>query len=184
MAWTTPMTFIDGAPLTAAQLNTHLRDNFLETVPAKSTNNGGAGGGYFAVAGPYSLAERGIAYSEVNTGSSQSTTSTTYTDLSTVGPTVSVLTGKVAIVFYNVEFWNSARKGECAMGIEISGKTIKEAKDDTGIVMATDGGAAIQAAGCKVFDDLEPGMNIFTMKYRAGSETANFNRRRLLVMPL
>lgn len=29
MAWTSPMTFVTGAVLTASNLNTHLRDNLL-----------------------------------------------------------------------------------------------------------------------------------------------------------
>lgn len=182
MAWTTPMTFVDGAPLTAAQLNTHLRDNFLETVPAKSTYNGGAGGGYFTVNGPYSIAERGAAYHEVN--SSQSTTSTAYTDLNTPGPTTGVITGTIALVFFSAQFSNNQRKGECAIGIEVGGKTLKEAKDDVGLIMCTDANGSIAAATSTIFTDLTPGYNTFTMKYRAGNDTATFANRRMLVLPL
>lgn len=39
MAWTSPMTFT-GAVLTAAQMNTHVRDNFLELETAKVTTPG------------------------------------------------------------------------------------------------------------------------------------------------
>ena len=37
MAWTAPRTWVVGEVLTAALLNTHLRDNLLETAPAKVT---------------------------------------------------------------------------------------------------------------------------------------------------
>src|SRR5690606_31278867 len=37
MPWTDPVTFYDGDPLTAAQLNTFIRDNLLETGPGKAT---------------------------------------------------------------------------------------------------------------------------------------------------
>ena len=40
MAWTSPKTWVALAQLTAAQLNTHLRDNLLETAPAKVTTKG------------------------------------------------------------------------------------------------------------------------------------------------
>ena len=34
MAWTAPMTAVSGSVLTAAQWNTNVRDNLLETAPA------------------------------------------------------------------------------------------------------------------------------------------------------
>ncbi len=40
MAWTTPKTFSAGNVLTAAELNTHLRDNFNETSAAQVTTAG------------------------------------------------------------------------------------------------------------------------------------------------
>jgi hypothetical protein len=40
MAWTAPRTWVSGETLTAALLNTHLRDNLLETAPAKVTTAG------------------------------------------------------------------------------------------------------------------------------------------------
>lgn len=40
MAWTAPITFAAAAVLTAAQLNTNLRDNLNETAPAKVTTAG------------------------------------------------------------------------------------------------------------------------------------------------
>ncbi len=40
MAWTSPRTWIAGETVTASLLNTHLRDNLLETAPAKVTAAG------------------------------------------------------------------------------------------------------------------------------------------------
>lgn len=40
MAWTSPLTWAVGQLVTAAQLNTHLRDNMNETAPAKVTTAG------------------------------------------------------------------------------------------------------------------------------------------------
>jgi hypothetical protein len=40
MAWTAPRTWVAGEVLTAALLNTHLRDNILETTPATVTTAG------------------------------------------------------------------------------------------------------------------------------------------------
>jgi hypothetical protein len=40
MAWTTPKTFVANDPLTASELNTHLRDNMLATAAAVVTTQG------------------------------------------------------------------------------------------------------------------------------------------------
>ena len=40
MAWTAPMTWVAGSTVTSALLNTHLRDNLLESGPAKVTAGG------------------------------------------------------------------------------------------------------------------------------------------------
>lgn len=40
MAWTAPRTWVTGETVTAALLNTHVRDNLLETAPAKVTTAG------------------------------------------------------------------------------------------------------------------------------------------------
>jgi hypothetical protein len=40
VAWTAPRTWVTGETVTAALLNTHLRDNLLETGPAKVTTAG------------------------------------------------------------------------------------------------------------------------------------------------
>ena len=40
MAWTTPRTWTTGEIVTAAYMNTHIRDNLLETAPAKVTTTG------------------------------------------------------------------------------------------------------------------------------------------------
>lgn len=40
MSWVAPRTWVVGEVLTAALLNTHLRDNLLETAPAKATTAG------------------------------------------------------------------------------------------------------------------------------------------------
>lgn len=40
MAWTSPRTWVALETVTASQLNTHLRDNLLETAPAKVTTQG------------------------------------------------------------------------------------------------------------------------------------------------
>ncbi len=180
MAWTVPMTFIDGTVLTAAQLNTNLRDNFLETIPAKSTGNGGAGAGHFAIQGPYQIAERGVAYSEVNTY--QSTAETNYGDLATVGPSVSIQTGTNAWVLFSAEMASDDPAAETTFGIAISGATEIEARDDLSVCTTAGGGAFNSYMNNAFVTDLTPGVNVFTMKYKASQGDATFGRRHLWVM--
>lgn len=52
------MTFVSNAVLTAAQLNTHLRDNLLETAPAKAT----APGRFIVSTGLNSISEHRLAW--------------------------------------------------------------------------------------------------------------------------
>jgi hypothetical protein len=56
LAWTTPLTWVASQLVTAAQLNTHLRDNMNETAVAKVTT---AGDTVYAT-GPNALARRAI----------------------------------------------------------------------------------------------------------------------------
>lgn len=183
MAWTAPITWIDGAVLTAAQLNTNLRDNFLEQIPAKSTHNGGAGGGYFTIDSPHKLVERGFAHHEIST--SQTTASTSYTDLATVGPTVSVVTGTRAWILYNAEVASATQGKHGRVTIEISGATVKAPDDGFSTIDFSDTNCFSTKGSWVYVDDLNPGLNIFTMKY-AGTEanTVTFLNRRLHVFPL
>lgn len=183
MAWTVPMTFVDNTVLTSAQLNTHLRDNFLETVPAKSTGNGGIGGGIFTVQGPYQLAERGIAYEAINIA--QTTTSNNYDDLATFGPSVSVHTGTHAWVLYSVELWSSVWGVDVTAAVEVTGATEKPAGDDTCIQAQSGANSRCSRFRSVFYTDLTPGMNIFTLKYKMHGDDGNggFDRRHLWVFP-
>lgn len=58
MAWTAPRTWSTGETVTAAHMNAHVRDNLLETAPAKATTDGGI----FVATGANALAERVFAH--------------------------------------------------------------------------------------------------------------------------
>ena len=78
MAWTAPMTAASNATFTAAEFNAHIRDNLLETEPAKATTNDS----YFVTTGANAIAQRSPGSDVINT--MQTTTSTSYTNLSSV----------------------------------------------------------------------------------------------------
>ena len=56
MAWTAPRTWAAGEVVTAALLNTHVRDDLLETAPAKVTTKGDL----VAATGANALARLGV----------------------------------------------------------------------------------------------------------------------------
>lgn len=170
------MTFVAGSVLTAAQLNTHLRDNLLETAPAKATTSGS----FFVGTGPNSIAERIVQQSLVST--SQGTASTTYTDLATVGPQSTATTGSMALVHMYTSYVNTGATNINLMTIEVSGATSIAANDQYAI--GGDSGTGVRATSSLIVTGLTPGSNTFTAKYRVNAGTGTFQDRRLVVIPL
>lgn len=179
MAWTAPMTAIAGSVFTAAQFNTFVRDNLAETAPAKATTPGA----YFAVSDTNQITER-ISDAAVDTASG-TTTSTAFTDLdgpATVGPAVSVITGSRALVWVTGSCSNSGT-GSARLAYEVTGATSIAAADNRGIGLASLAGGTIVAGTVHLHEDLSPGTNTFTMKYRVSASTGTFGSRRIGVLP-
>ncbi len=181
MAWTAPMTAIANSVFTAAQFNTHVRDNLLETAPAKATTNGR----YFVATGTNSIAER--ASDTAFIGTSETTTSTSYTDLATVGPSVTVTTGTRAFVVVT-SFANNGTAGTSnSFAYEISGATSSAANDNHRGIYVREGnttgvtGGRLSSASLRT--GLTSGVNTFTMKYKTSAGTAEFMDRAILVFP-
>lgn len=178
MAWTAPMTAVANTAFTAAQFNTHVRDNLLETAPAKATTSGS----HFTVSSTNQIAQRLITSARVDT--QQATSSTTYTDLATVGPSVTVATGTRALVAINASCSTSADNTAGAASVAVSGATTIAANDSWCIF--TDGlvaGNFFRAGISTLFTTLNAGNNTFTMQYKAGSTTATYQLREIVVMP-
>jgi hypothetical protein len=171
------MTATDGATLSAVDYNKYVRDNFLETAPA----NASTVGSYFVCDGVNSIVERRCAEASV-LDVIQTTTSTSYTNLSTSGPAVTVTTGTRAIVWITLSLWNSLSNMSSYASHEISGAS--------GSIAATDQycfrrqGVQVTRGTCAfVHTALTPGSNTFTMKYRVAGGTGNFDDRTITVMP-
>ncbi len=180
MAWTSPMTFVSNNVLTAAQMNTHLRDNVLELAPAKATTNLGS---WFISQGPNRIEERLVRTARVDT--TQSTKSSSWTDLDTVGPQVTVTTGQAAIVMLGCRTGNTILDNSASMGFKITGYTDQEPEEKFSI--QSDGRSANTHAQWGVtfyVDDLNPGINTFTCKYKVGGETGQFSQRFIGVLSL
>jgi hypothetical protein len=165
--------------LTAAQLNTHLRDNMLETAPAKATT----ASGYFVTTGTNAIAQRVPAKSFIATA--ETTTSTAYVDLATAGPSVTVTTGTRALIFHRCRMENSTANVGSFQSWAISGATVRSAASRTACTI--DGIAAanfVQIGDVDMLTDLTAGSNTFACKYQVGAGTGTFSNRFIAVMPL
>lgn len=185
MAWSAPFTAVDGTIFTAAQFNSFVRDNISETMPARASTPGSL----FATDASNRIAERtaqtlivATGDHSISTGAAEATQETSYGDLPTVGPTVTITTGTQVLVSLYCGMLNSS--GAAAwMSYDVSGATTSPASDNRAIQLQSTGGQQIGAT--ILHDGLTPGVNVFTAKYRISSNgTGNFNRRTLSVQPL
>lgn len=179
MAWTAPMTAVAGSVFTAAQFNTFIRDNLNECPAAKSTTPGS----YFAVSDTNQVTQRIPAQLSVNV--SETTTSTTFTDLATVGPSVTCVTGPYAVIIMSCELHSNTSSEAARVGCDISGATT-EAPDGNHVLREESSGTAeFQRASCvRLHTGLTPGTNTFKMMYAATAGTGSFNFRNIAVLPL
>lgn len=187
MAWTTPKTFTDGYALTATDLNIYVRDNMLELNAAKASTAGV--NSYFITDAPNSQIPRLYDTDAITT--LQSRTSSDYGDLASLGPTCTVTCGTTCLVLLSCQMNIEADNTSARMSFEVSGATEIAATDNYAICMMTNDGAGgaptfpMQFSQYTWVDNLTPGVNTFTAKYRVGVQgsTANFQVRRLLVFP-
>lgn len=178
MSWSAPMTAVANSIFSAAQFNQYVRDNLNETAPAKAT----AAAQFFVSTAANTIAARQLTSSVVAT--SQTTASTSYTDLSTVGPQVSASTGPRALVLFASDIDNTVTGGASSVSLAVSGATTIAASNAWRICRDGVTSTNIQRYGvAHLFDTLNTGTNTFTMKYVVGSGTGAFGNRELIVLP-
>lgn len=184
MAWTAPMTAVANAVFTAAQFNTHVRDNLLETAPAKASTLSG----YFCATGTNAIAQR-IAARAQTLGVDGNTTATTYSTTLTSGgtnPTVTCTTGERALIAIECEAYHGTANAFTNLSYVTSGATAIVAADDRSILMkhlTTGAGNAQRGTSVHILTSLTPGSNIFTLSYKTSTGTAHFVDRRISVIP-
>jgi hypothetical protein len=179
VAWTTPLTAVANSALTAAQWNASVRDNLLETAPAKATT----AGRLFVSTGANAIAQREITTATVNT--QETTTSTSYVDLATVGPQVTVTTGTRALVMWAAQMKNASSSTSTRAAVDVSGATTIAAADTDDIII--DGLAANNEIRCsmfKLYTTLTAGSNTFKVQYKVGGGTGTFLDRQICVIAL
>lgn len=178
MSWTAPMTAVANTVFTAAQFNLHVRDNLNETAVAKATQISSI----FVGNGLNSIVERLPQVDNVAT--SETTASTTYTDLATVGPSVTTATGSRALVFIRAAFENSGANNGTFMSWDVTGATTFAASENQAVNFAGLSAATRWRLGSHyMISSLTPGTNTFTMKYRVTAGTGTFLARQIAVIP-
>ena len=112
----------------------------------------------------------------------QTTTSTSYTDLTTSGPAVTLATGTSALVTVAFQGYNSGAGYLSYMSVAVSGATTIAAADSTAAVVRYDNN--ISASATFLLTGLTAGSNTFTAKYKTSTAatTATFINRHLTVV--
>lgn len=173
------MTATANQTFTAAQYNAQIRDNFLETASAQAVNTTG----YFVATGANGIVQRRM--DSANVGTSESTGSTSYTDLATVGPSRTMVTGTSAMVWISATMSCTVTSAAVKASFAISGASVASASDTWGV--AIDGVSANCPARRGIAHrvlGLTAGTNTFTMKYATvAGNTAIFQFRNITVMP-
>lgn len=183
MAWTTPMTAVANAPLTSATFNAQIRDNMRCQAPYLT----GTAGDVYVVQSANTIVSRTIQYAEVLT--KQTTSSTSFVDLATPGPsiTVDMVYGQQAMVWVSAELDNTTADAQSVAAVDVSGASTYSATSQRCAVIR-DGNAAnspCQYMASYLFDPLTRGGSLtFEVQYRVGSGTGSFANRRLMVWPL
>lgn len=180
MVWTSPMTAVAHTAFPAASFNTHVRDNLLETEPAKAT----AAGGFMVTTAANAITMR--TPQSNTTAASQTTTSTSFADLATIGPIVTITTGTSAFVIISARMSNNTANSNTVMGFAVSGATTIAANSGDDCLWFEDDGTSAtgRASTVSFITNLNAGSNTFTAKYLVQTpSTGTFSDRSLAVIP-
>jgi hypothetical protein len=202
-AQTTVPTFTAAQVLTAAQMNDSARTG-VPVFAGTTERDAGFGG-----TGEKTLAEGQLCYLEstdvvqyydgsawrtvgpfvdsAEVATLQTTTSTTFVDLATVGPAVTMTTGTKVLVFVTCGTISpGGTSGIGSMGVTVSGASTISANDNNCMILFSDNNLRTWALSYVYPLTVTAGSNTFTAKYRtrAGGSTSGFENRRLMVVAL
>jgi hypothetical protein len=179
MTWTTPLTAVANAALTAAQWNASVRDNFLLTAPALATTSGA----YMAVSGANTIAQR-IPQTQTVVTQESSATTTFGDNLTTIGPTVTVTSGATALVCVHSRISNSSATSTARTAYAISGATTLAADADrASAFMSSTAGQIWNGSAVFLQTGLTNGSNTFKEQYKADAGTGTWSSRTISVLP-
>jgi hypothetical protein len=127
------------------------------------------------------------AFDTATVATSQSTSSTSFTDLATVGPSVTLTTGTKVLVIVNCWFDSLTTNEHQYADFAISGATTRSASYTTSLTARSYGtGAGISRlrASAANLVTCTAGSNTFTMKYATGGASCDFFYRTIIVVSL
>jgi hypothetical protein len=116
----------------------------------------------------------------------QTTTSSTYTDLATSGPAVTLTTGTKVLVIVSAYVYQNTVSKNSYMDFAISGATSRSASDVTALTLRRGANDDVNFASSRVSRlTVTAGSNTFTAKYKTQSGgTAGFLNREICVIDL
>lgn len=182
MVWTAPVTFVANDVLTAAQLNTFLGENMMETAPGKATRENRL----ICATGVNALEERQWArdyasQAGVITVDSQFPSNEDLGENEKPSVSVTVHHGGKLLVMMDVGIRVSAGSGNAMAGLSIDG-TMPESSN----YAVRSGRNRWARIGTQVILSVEPGISTIEMVYGTSntSTTAQYRYRRIAVQPL
>lgn len=165
MSWTDPPDWTTET-LSSADMNAYVRDN---------TND---------------LHRRTTAVSDV-VATAETTSLSSYTNLTTPGPEVDVEVGATgaAVVILTARVEPEFNDGDALMSYKVSGATTVSTSDTRALRLPAsnaNAGQSIQASFMHLHTGLTPGVNTFTAWYKTdtGGADATFSNREITVIPL
>ena len=194
MAWTAPRTWSAGELVTAALLNTHVRDNLLVTGVAKVTTAGDLTYATAAnVVARLALGTRGqtlvsgASAPEWSSGPSVSiddtgrtTASTSYVAL-TGAPSVTITTGTKAIMWITARMSNNGGSNRSWLSCAVSSATTIAASDAVSVEIDNTNAGEETRLGMAHIYTLTAGSNVFTLNARVAAGTGTFENQSLIV---
>ena len=117
----------------------------------------------------------------------ESTSSSSYTNLATTGPSVTITTGTKALVTVTCFMQqNSSSGGYGYMSFDVTGASSISASDTRAVynrmVYSSDDG--MRASVTTLVTGLTAGSNTFTAKYKSSPSTTSFNNRSIIVVDM
>lgn len=107
---------------------------------------------------------------------SETTGSTSYTDLATAGPSISI-TGRGTVAFAIWSIVQSSTSGSAVSSVAVSGATTLAASDNYALIVSDSSRSSIGWARLAV----NAGSNTYKLRYRVTAGTGTFHTRRLMV---
>jgi hypothetical protein len=203
MAWTAPRTWVTGETVTAALMNAHIRDNFLETSAATVTTAGdlvyadaansmgtrlaiGAATTHLVSTGSVPV-WRAIA-TDTDTGSG-STSSTGFLSLANLSDTpfageveVTVTTGTAALVLFKSGMANSGAGNRTTLSYAVSSATTTAASANRSVAFESNAANDYAEIGGHDIAVLTAGSNVFTLAGRVDAGVGTFTRPDIAVI--